>query len=278
MARTQGVPGGRPSAGIGRVIAWPGGSLWAGRHVGQVREHAHHAIQISLALEGRFRVRAKSWPEPCDTVGLVVMPDQPHSLDGCDATMATLFVEPNSFAGAALRARFAGLPVALLPDDEAEACAVAIRGEFLSGAPDARLVQFARAIVCRIAGDPAPAPRTDPRITAVLQWMRSRLATTIRLPDVAAVAHLSPSRFRHLFVAQTGTSLRAWLLWARAEHAIAAANRGLSWTDAAQEAGFADAAHFTRTCRRVFGIAPTMLAFEPGRAHRLHSTPRPDPT
>ena len=33
-------------------------------------------------------------------------------------------------------------------------------------------------------------------------------------------------------------------------------------SEAAQGAGFADAAHFTRTCRRVFGIAPTMLVFE----------------
>lgn len=252
----------RPSVGVGRVIAWPGGSLWAGRHVGQVREHAHHAIQVSLALEGRFRTRARSWAEPRETAGMVVMPDQPHCLDGCDATMATLFVEPNSFAGAAMRARFAGMQVALLSDDETEACAAGIRSEYLLGAPDSLLAQFARAAICRIAGDPLSAPRTDPRISVALEWMRARLATPMRLQDVAAAVHLSPGRFRHLFVAQTGTSFRAWLLWARAEHAIAAANRGMSWTDAAQEAGFADAAHFTRTCRRVFGIAPTMLAFE----------------
>ena len=78
---------------------------------------------------------------------------------------------------------------------------------------------------------------------------------------VAEAVHLSPGRFRHLFVSQTGTSFRAWLLWARAEAAIAAATHGVSWTEAAQGAGFADAAHFTRTCRRVFGIAPTMLVF-----------------
>jgi AraC-like DNA-binding protein len=38
-----------------------------------------------------------------------------------------------------------------------------------------------------------------------------------------------------------------------------------SWTDAAQLAGFADSAHLSRTCRRMFGIAPTMLVPE-GRA------------
>lgn len=252
----------RALAGVGRVIVWPGASLWVGRHVGQVREHAHHAIQVSLALEGRFRVRARSWPEPRETAGMMVMPDRPHCLDGCDTTIATLFIEPNSVPGAALRKRFAGLEVALLPEEESDACAASLRSEYLSGAADLRLAEFARAAICRVAGDPLAAPRPDPRITAALDWMRQRLATAMRLQDVAAVVHLSPGRFRHLFVAQTGTSFRAWLLWARAERAIAAANRGMSWTDASLDAGFADAAHFTRTCRRVFGIAPSMLVFE----------------
>jgi AraC family transcriptional regulator len=252
----------RALAGVGRVIVWPGGSLWVGRHVGRVPEHAHHAIQVSLALEGRFLIRARSWPEPRETVGMVAMPDQAHALDGRDTTVATLFVEPNSIAGAALRKRFAGMSIALLSDEESDACAAGLRREYLSGVPDLRLAGFARAAICRVAGDPLAAPRSDPRITAALAWMRQRLASAMRLQEVAAAVHLSPGRFRHLFVAQTGTSFRAWLLWARAEHAIAAARHGMSWTEASLEAGFSDAAHFTRTCRRVFGIAPTMLVFE----------------
>lgn len=252
----------RPLAGIGRVIVWPGGSLWAGRHVGQMQEHAHHAIQLSLALEGRFRAKARAWPEARETAGVVVMADRPHGLDGCDATVATLFIEPNSHAGAALRKRFEGLDVALLADEESNACAAQLRSEYLSGASDHRLAQFARAAICRVGGDPLDAPRSDPRITSALDWMCQHLAAPLRLQDVAAAVHLSPGRFRHLFVAQTGTSFRAWLLWARAERAIAGANNGMSWTDAALHAGFADAAHLTRTCRRVFGIAPSMLVFE----------------
>ncbi|MEO6103008.1 MAG: AraC family transcriptional regulator [Pseudoxanthomonas sp.] len=252
----------RGVAGIGRVIIWPGGSIWVGRHIGQVPEHAHHAIQISLAIEGRFRVQARTWPASCETAGMVVMPDQAHRMDGCDTTIASLFVEPNSIAGAALRRRFDGLDVALLSDQEAVAAASCLGIEYQAGAPDSRLAQFAQGAICRIAGDPLAAPRSDPRVTAALDWMRRNLATPMRLQDVARVVHLSSGRFRHLFVAQTGTSFRAWLLWARAEYAIAAATKGSSWTAAAQEAGFSDAAHFTRTCRRVFGIAPTMLVFD----------------
>lgn len=252
----------RMLAGTGRIVLWPGGSLWVARRVGMVPEHAHHAIQISLALEGRFRVHARPWPAPRQTAGMVAMPDRAHSFDGCGTTVAMLFVEPNSQQGSALRKRFAGNDVALLADDESEAAAKHLRTEYLAGAPDLRLALYAKGAICRIAGDPQAASRSDPRIIAALKWMRAHLASPIRLHDVAATVHLSPGRFRHLFVAQTGTSFRAWLLWARAELAVAEATKGKSWTDAAQAAGFTDAAHFTRTCRRMFGVAPTMIGFE----------------
>ena len=104
-----------------------------------------------------------------------------------------------------------------------------------------------------------PMEAVDPRIARALDWIRSHLGGPITLGQVASVAHLSPGRFRHLFVAQTGISFRAYVLWARVSTAMVAAMAGQSWTTAAQNAGFADSAHFTRTCRRMFGISPTML-------------------
>jgi len=252
----------RPVAGRGRIIGWPGGSVWIGRGVGPVQEHAHHAIQISLAMEGRFRIQADGWPAPRETAGMVVMPDRHHSFDGCGAAIATLFVEPNSSRGAALRQRFAGFDVVLLPETEVREAVQHLQAQYDAAAPDDLLAQYAQGAVCRIAGNPAMAPSDDPRITNALAWMRDRLSSTIRLEDVAAAVHLSPGRFRHLFVAQTGTSFRAWLLWARVDQAVAAAFKGRSWTEAAHDAGFSDAAHLTRTCRRVFGLAPTMLVPE----------------
>ena len=72
-------------------------------------------------------------------------------------------------------------------------------------------------------------------------------------------AALSPGRFRHLFVAHTGTSFRAYVLWTRLNVAIQFAMVGRSWTEAAHAAGFADSAHLTRTFRRMFGINPAAL-------------------
>jgi AraC-like DNA-binding protein len=251
----------RPIAGVGRVVVWPGASIWVGRQVGSVPEHAHHAIQVSLALDGPFQIQARAWQEPIETRSAVVMPDEPHRLDGLGNAVAMIFVEPNSNQGAAIRKRFARLDIGALLSEDAERTAAPLREAFDLGVPDERLARLAQGAICRIAGDPQTAPRSDARITAALEWMRAHLAEPVRLQDAADAVHLSPGRFRHLFVAQTGTSFSAWLLWARAEAAIAAATRGTNWTDAAQEAGFADAAHFTRTCRRVFGVTPTMLVF-----------------
>ena len=253
----------RPVAGVGRIIGWPGGSLWIGRHLAPIQEHAHHAIQISLAIEGSFKIQAHGWRDARETRGMIVMPDRRHRFDGCGASVATLFVEPNSAPGAALRNRFTGFDIALLSDAEAHEAVQYLHALYIAAAPDHLMAQFAQGAICRIAGNPAMAPSDDPRITRAIAWMQARLATSIRLEDIAATAHLSPSRFRHVFATQTGTSLRAWLLWARMARAVEFAFQGHSWTDAAHEAGFADAAHLTRTCRRVFGVAPTMLV--PGK-------------
>ena len=91
----------------------------------------------------------------------------------------------------------------------------------------------------------------------------AQYGSVFSLVEVAAQAHLSPSRFRHLFVAQTGVSIPAYLLWARVEFAIGAGMAGRSWTAAAQEAGFADSAHLSRTCRKQVSHA----GHTPGRWH-----------
>jgi AraC-like DNA-binding protein len=83
-----------------------------------------------------------------------------------------------------------------------------------------------------------------------------------RLGEAARSAHLSPERFRHLFVEQTGMRFRPYVLWLRLERALEAYAAGASLTDAAQAGGFADSAHLSRTFRRMFGVAPASLTIE----------------
>jgi AraC-like DNA-binding protein len=48
----------------------------------------------------------------------------------------------------------------------------------------------------------------------------------------------------------------------RLQRAVDAISKGLTATDAAHAAGFADAAHLTRTFRRMMGIAPTSVKID----------------
>ena len=44
-------------AGIGRVVFWEGGSLWLALITGGNSLHLHHAIQVSLPLDGTILLR-----------------------------------------------------------------------------------------------------------------------------------------------------------------------------------------------------------------------------
>jgi len=77
--------------------------------------------------------------------------------------------------------------------------------------------------------------------------------------EAAGHVGLSPSRASHLFVEQTGLPFRAYVLWLRLVRAVDAHAKGLSLTEAAHEAGFADSAHLSRAFRRMFGLPAASL-------------------
>jgi hypothetical protein len=76
------TPSRRPIAGIGRVLLWSGGSLWIGRDAGRGEVHAHHAIQIALAMDSGFLMADgnSGWREH---LGAIVLPHRRHRFDGC---------------------------------------------------------------------------------------------------------------------------------------------------------------------------------------------------
>ena len=90
--------------------------------------------------------------------------------------------------------------------------------------------------------------------------MRDEPARAHRLTTLAARAGLSPSRFLHLFKAETGYRCGATASgtgWARR---IRASGEGASLTEAAHAAGFASSAHFSSAFRDMFGMMPSDLA------------------
>ena len=97
-------------------------------------------------------------------------------------------------------------------------------------------------------------PAIDPRLQSILSAVRESVHSR---DELAKLVHLSPTRFSHWFVEQTGLPLRSYRKWARLVNAIQEIALWLSLTEAAHAAGFADAAHFSRTFRSLFGLDPS---------------------
>ena len=156
--RTQieaGTAASRPIAGIGRVLLWSGGSLWIGRDAGLGDSHAHHAIQIALALDSQFRMAAGNddWREHR---GAIVMPHRRHRFDGCGQRMAMIFVEPETAQGRALLARCTDADITDLDIATADALAAPLRTGYLAVAANDVLIAISQDVVAALAGSVPP--------------------------------------------------------------------------------------------------------------------------
>jgi len=250
--------------GAGQICVWDGGSLWIGRTTGVNDVHAHHAVQVALALEGSFRFQSPRDGVWLDCAGAVISSNQPHAFDGRDApTLAHLFVEPQSPPGRILQQRFpATHGIHPLTGTLLEAATRSLAARSAASREAADLVAGAREALRTLTDGVEAPPPADRRILEAVAYLRNNLAGPVSLARTAAHVHLSPSRFRHLFVSEMGLAFRPYVLWLRLGRAVEAFAAGESLTSAAHDAGFADSAHLSRTFRRMYGMAAGSLRLE----------------
>ena len=249
----------KPTA-TGRILLWRGGSLWIGLAGEPAGFHSHHAVQITLPFaRGRVRFQRPTEGWTSYTAALVAA-HQPHAFEARGQLLAQIFVEPESREGRQLHLRYRDEGIAALPAETLEQEIVALGRAYEKHASDSELMALARAAIATLAGaTTAPKKLPDARIALAVELIRKRLSDAIPLNAMAAEVHLSPDRFRHLFMEETGVGFRAYLLWLRLECSLAAYVAGRTLTEAAYVGGFADSAHFSRTFRRMFGIAPASV-------------------
>jgi len=251
------------AVGRGRIVMWEGASLWlmeglpaSGDIPNSTDFHAHHAVQITLSLGGRFQLRTR---EHNLCANAAVAPDASHIFQAV-GWIAILFVEPESRAGRAIaRSLFGESSLASVPADLVDDLVAQLKRTVSeTKKDDASIIALGRSLVGRLAGlNEAELP--DARIQKIAAYVASRLDGPITLAAAARSVGLSPGRARHLFVEQTGLPFRTYLLWLRITKAVGMFAGGAPLTEAAHEAGFADSAHFSRTFRRMFGLPAAAL-------------------
>jgi len=252
------------AAGRGHIYAWNGGFALLGKHARPIPVHAHQAIQIVYGLDADIRLRG-SEREPWTDYRFAIIPSrQPHSLDATEATLAAvIFVEPESVEGRALTEQYLADGIAGI--EYARDVAAAGLGVFTTAieTPGRELFrQAAWKLIQALTRGVQPSVVTDERILRAVVYINNNLASPLTLDAVAGEAFLSPSRFRHLFVDQTGMGLRPYVLWRRFLSVWEMLSDGESLSGAAHRAGFADAAHLTRTCNRMFGFPPSAIVIQ----------------
>ena len=248
-------------------MPWDDGCLFIGRDGGTVPVHAHYAIQIAFGASPGIRFRT-SEREPWTEYGGAIIPSrQPHAMDVTHVhSVAVIFVEPETRQGRAIAERWLQGGIAEMPGEVLAELVPALFAAWQDERSAAAVERAARRIVRALTGGVGPSTVADERILRAIAYVRAHLDAPLTLEAVADVACLSPSRFRHLFVEQTGMGLRPYILWRRFLRVWELQMEGASLSSAAHAAGFADAAHLSRTSRRVFGFPPsTMHVGEPPR-------------
>ncbi|CAM3764054.1 helix-turn-helix transcriptional regulator [Pseudomonas carnis] len=226
----------------GRAWIAPGMAIFIGR-AGHQDWHHHQAHQIALGVNALVSVES---PQGCHTGAAVRIPaGVRHRLSG-DIVMS-IYLDVLSDEARALPEGRTLAPLEIATADVTR----------LIDALDETTLGVRRAV--RRALGVIDLPTTDPRLAVVSAAVHSG---SVRRDQLAALVHLSPTRFSHWFVEQTGLPLRSYAKWLRLTHAVQLLASGLSMTDAAHAVGFSDSAHFSRTFRALLGIDPSSALAE----------------
>jgi AraC-like DNA-binding protein len=215
--------------------------------------HSHHCVQLVMAMRGTLLIRGAPDNEWMKCGAALVRSDTAHEVDACATTVLIGFVNSESELGAALAERIDG-DISCISAGQIGRWRAA-----LGRTPtEARVEQWVRKELLH----QRRAARIHPRVNRVLKYLRERLGISddFSLKTLAGVSGLSQSRFMHVFTESVGVPLRPYILWLRLQRASCDLMSGTSVTAAAHSAGFSDAAHLTRTFRRMLGMTPTDLA------------------
>ncbi len=248
-----------------QYFPWDGGAIFVGT-AGAFPAHAHQAIQICFLFDGRIRLRPND-DDPWTDYDVAIVPSRhSHGMDGSKIHYgATIFVEPETREGRVLTERWPQSGIAEADRTRVRSLLVELRAACLGQRGRDAVVELARRVVGELTQHSEPSVASDERILRAVKYVNDHLSDPLTLEQVARVAHLSPSRFRHLFAEQTGMGLRPYILWRRFgivwEHRM----NGASLSAAAHAAGFADSAHLARTSRRMIGIPPSLMDVLPSR-------------
>lgn len=220
--------------------------------------HAHALLQIAITLQAAFTV-VDERGQALHAEAAVIGSHQRHGLHA-DAKgsglVLSLFLEPNSNYGRALRAHVARTDAVATPLDAPTAAALRTCWTRPAAPRGALLVHEVMGV---LAGPALPRVGDDRRVAFAQDYIAHHLADSDALDHVAGQLRLTTRYLRKLFERNVGLSPQRYRQWCKLRAALEFVMQGSSFTTAAAMAGFTDSAHFSRTFRGIFGAPPSTL-------------------
>lgn len=106
-------------------------------------------------------------------------------------------------------------------------------------------------------GAPLAPRKLDHRISSVIERIKSNPSDAAFAEDCAEMAHLSFSRFLHLFRQEVAAPFRSFRTWKRARSLLHYVHRSANLSHVALDAGYPDSSHFSHSIRQVYGLKPS---------------------
>jgi AraC-like DNA-binding protein/quercetin dioxygenase-like cupin family protein len=244
--------------------------------------HGHEYSELVVVLDGRAVHRTTLGTHPIEAGDVfVVNGDVRHAFDApAELRLANVQYDPRQFlSGHADLERLPGFHalfdleprsgrpprLRLAPAQLAHVVAL-LRGleEELRGRVDGRETVLRStflllvAFLSRLYGDVRPAePGPVARFAPVLAHARRHFREPLDIPDLARLAHLSPSQFQRSFKREFGLTPVRFLARLRVEEACALLrNPRLKLADVARDCGFGSPSFFSTQFKRFTGMSP----------------------
>ena len=192
----------------------------------------------------------------------LIRPDADHEVDARGKTLLIGFVDPASELGTALIQRIKG-DISAVSAAQVEHWRIVLGPKLTQQCVEhwvrQHLLNGRRAV------------RIHPRVRRVLKYLSENLSweQDLSLKTLAKISGLSSSRLMHVFTESVGVPIRPYILWLRLQRASYELMNGATATATAHLAGFSDAAHLTRTFRRMLGTTPKELMRRKSTSHGL---------
>jgi AraC-like DNA-binding protein len=221
--------------------------------LGRPKKRSSGGYNIYTAMRGELKI-TQAQSELTGEVA-IVPPYVPHSVESEHPSIICLVIEPETVEPAAMADMSARISGTAAPD-----FARRIRDAYESLRLRERGCGFTTQEFDQMSfGEDLPLRQIDHRIKRAAAALNDFSGSKMTAADCAASVNLSPSRFLHLFKAQTGVSFRAFRAWKRARHLLHFVNEDINLAHLAQDIGYPDSTHFSHSIRRFYGLQPRAI-------------------